>query len=169
MEPMKSKETAEMIQVYNKLLDRLSETGIKPKRQLLDNEAPKDYLNVIEKRNIEWELVPPHNHLNVAEKGIQTAKGHIIANILGCDPTFPVREWHRLLPQIELTLNMLRPSNVRPTISAHTYIYGIHDYNRTPIAPLGCATQCFVGPEQRESFGAHSTDSWYIGTSMDHY
>eukprot|EP00956_Cyclotella_meneghiniana_P021885 scaffold40539_cov45-Cyclotella_meneghiniana.AAC.3 len=71
-----------------------------------------------------------------------------------------------------MTLNMLRASNVRPTISAHTYIYGMHDYNHTPLAPLGCATQCYLGPTQRLTFGAHgahSMDSWYIGTSTENY
>ena len=141
-----------------------------PKRQMLNNEARRAYLDAIEERKIEWELVSPHNHRrNIAEKAIQSAKGHIIANIIGCDEHFPMREWHKLLPQIEMTLNMLRASNVRPTISAHTYMYGIHDYNRTPLAPLGCATQCFVGPTQRLTFGAHSMDSWYIGTSTEHY
>jgi hypothetical protein len=80
-----------------------------------------------------------------------------------------MQEWHRLLPQIELTLNMLRPANVRQTISAHSYVHGIHDYNRMPLAPLGCETQCFVDPEQRTSFGSHSLDSWHIGSSADHY
>ena len=64
---------------------------------------------------------------------------------------------------------MLRASNVRPMISAHSYVHGIHDYNKMPLAPIGCATQCFVSPNQRKSFGAHSIDSWYIGTSPDHY
>jgi hypothetical protein len=59
----------------------------------------------------------------VAEKAIQTAKGHIIANIMGCDETFPMREWHKLLPQIELTMNMLRASNVRPNITAQNYVH----------------------------------------------
>jgi hypothetical protein len=75
-----------------------------------------------------------------------TAKGHIIANFLGCDESFPSREWHRLLPQVEMTLNMLRPANVRPTVSAHTYLYGLHDYNKMPLGPLGCKVQCFVDP-----------------------
>jgi hypothetical protein len=137
---------------------------------VLDNEAPKAYLNAIESHNIDWELVPPHNHRrNVAEKGTQTIKGHIIANFMGVDDAFPMKEWHRLLPQIEMTANMLRPSNIRPTISAHSYMHGIHDYNRMPLGPLGCATQCFAGPDQRKSFGAHSIDSFYIGTSPDHY
>eukprot|EP00956_Cyclotella_meneghiniana_P010727 scaffold15031_cov47-Cyclotella_meneghiniana.AAC.1 len=170
MEPTKSKETDELIRVYTIIMDRLRQQGIQPKHQILDNEAPEDYIKAIEERGLTWEKVPPHNHRrNIAEKGIQTAKGHIIANITGCDEHFPMREWPKLLPQIELTLNMLRASNVRPTVSAHMYVHGVHDYNKMPLAPLGCATQCFVGPNQRRSFGAHSMDSWYIGTSSEHY
>ncbi|KAL7502096.1 hypothetical protein ACHAXN_000756 [Cyclotella atomus] len=52
---------------------------------------------------------------------------------------------------MELTLNMLRPANVRPSVSSYMYIYGNHDYNKTPLAPLGCKTQCFVGPDNRTS------------------
>jgi hypothetical protein len=109
---------------------------------MLDNEISKEYREAIEERGIAVELVPPDNHRrNLAERAIQTAKGHIIANIIGCDESFPIREWHRLLPQIELTLNMLRPANIRDTISAHSYVHGLHDYNREPLAPLGCKTQ----------------------------
>ena len=38
-----------------------------------------------------------------------------------------------------------------------------------PLGPLGCKTQCIVSPEERRSFGTHSIESWYIGTSPDHY
>jgi hypothetical protein len=170
MEPMRSRETAEMIKVYETMMERLKSTGIQPKKQILDNEAPRAYLEAIEEQGLEWELVPPNNHRRcIAERGIQTAKGHIIANFLGCDESFPSREWHRLLPQIEMTLNMLRPANVRPTVSAHTYLYGIHDYNKMPLAPLGCRVQCFVDPDNRRSFGAHAAAGHYIRTSPDHY
>lgn len=162
-EAMKSRETSEIVRAYKAIIQKLKRRGITPKKQMLDNEAPEKYLQVIEEEGIEWELVPPNNHQrNVAERGIQTAKGHIIANMLGCDESFPMREWHRLLPQIELTLNMLRASNVRPNVSAHTDVYGVHDYNRMPLGPLGCATQCFVSPEERRRFGAHAVDSWYL-------
>jgi hypothetical protein len=108
MEPMRSRETAEMIKTYKIIMDRLAKQGIKPKKQLLDNEASQEYKEAIEEYEMEWELVPPHNHRRLlAERAIQTAKAHLIANILGCDPTFPMREWHRLMPQIEMTLNML--------------------------------------------------------------
>jgi hypothetical protein len=95
---------------------------------MLDNEAPQAFLDMIEENGLDWELVPPHNHRrNVVERAIQMTNGHIIANVLGCDPSFPLKEWHQILPRIEMTLNMLRPSNVRPTVSAYTYVYGQHD------------------------------------------
>jgi hypothetical protein len=128
MEPMRSRDTNELILTYQTMMQQLKSAGIVPKKQILDNEAPRAYLNTIEGEGLEWELVSPYNHRqNLAERTIQTAKGHIIANILGCNDAFPIREWHRLLPQIEMTLNMLGATNVRPTVSAHTYLHGIHD------------------------------------------
>jgi hypothetical protein len=117
MEPMRLRETAEIIKVYETIMARLKSAGLQPKKQILDNEAPRAYLDAIEAQGLDWELVPPNNHRRcIAERGIQTAKGHIIANLLGCDESFPAQEWHRLLPQIEMTLNMLQAANVRPTI-----------------------------------------------------
>lgn len=156
-EPMKSRDKDEMIRVYDSMLNRLKQNDIYPKHQLLDNESSTAYLDAITKQGLTWELAPPSNHCrNLAERAIQRGKSHIISNLLGCDKNFPVNEWHRLLRQMKLTLNMLRPSNVAPKVSAHTYIYGVHDYNKMPLAPLGCAVQCFVSPEERTSFGSHS-------------
>jgi hypothetical protein len=62
LEPMQSRETSELIRVYNTIIDRLKKQGIQPKHQMLDNEAPKAYLEAIESHGIEWQLVPPHNH-----------------------------------------------------------------------------------------------------------
>jgi hypothetical protein len=62
MEPMKSRETSELIRAYNNIITRLKTKGIEPKKQMLDNEAPRAYLDTIEEQGLEWELVPPHNH-----------------------------------------------------------------------------------------------------------
>ena len=169
-EPMRSREEGEMIRTYNVLIERLKSQGIKPIKQMLDNEASQKYLKAIEEHGITWELVPPSNHRrNLAERAIQIGKSHIKSCLTGCSESFPMREWHRLLKQMEMTCNMLRPSNLVPTISAHSYLYGVHDYNRMPLAPLGCATQCFVDTDDRTSWGPNSIDSWYIGTSDKHY
>ncbi|KAL7503485.1 hypothetical protein ACHAXN_001271 [Cyclotella atomus] len=64
---------------------------------------------------------------------------------------------------------MIRAANVRPTVSARTYVYGLHAYNKMPLGPLGCRVQCFVGPDNRLSFEAHSTKAHYLRTSSNHY
>jgi hypothetical protein len=62
MEPMRSRETAELIRVYETIMTRLKSAGIQLKKQILDNEAPKAYLEAIEAQGLDWELVPPTNH-----------------------------------------------------------------------------------------------------------
>jgi hypothetical protein len=89
--------------------------------------------------------------------------------LVRCDPSFPLWEWHRLLPQMEMTVNMLCTANATPTISAHTYLNGLHDYNKEPLAPLGCVMQCNVVPDEQTSFGPQSLYVWYIITSTENY
>lgn len=43
------------------------------------------------------------------------------------------------------------------------------DYNATPSDPLGCAVQIHNAVEQRATWGKHSLDGWYLGTSPEHY
>jgi hypothetical protein len=78
--------------------------------------------------------------------------------------------WDRLFPQAEqMTLNMLKPANATPTVSAYMYAYGNHDFNVHPLAPLGCSVQLFETPEVRKLWGAHSVTGWYLGTAFEHY
>ena len=77
--------------------------------------------------------------------------------------------WCRLLPQAEITCNLLRPANANPNVSAYQYVHGTFDYNRTPLHPQGCAVQAFNSLSTRKSWEEHSKDAWHIGTSMEHY
>ena len=77
--------------------------------------------------------------------------------------------WDRLLLQAELTLNLLRQSNTTPTISAYAHLYGPFDYNRMPLAPLGCPVQIHEPPAKRGTWNHHSKAGWYLGTSKEHY
>jgi hypothetical protein len=70
---------------------------------------------------------------NVEERAIQTFKGHAISVLAGVADDFPINQWDELLPQTVTTLNLLRQANVAPNI------HGTFDYNRMPIAPMGCA------------------------------
>jgi len=112
-----------------------------------------------------YQLVPPHDHRrNMVEKAIQTFKAHFI-RLCGADKDFPLHLWDRLLPQAEHTLNMLRRSKVTPTVSAFAFLWGEHDYNANPFAPLGCKVEAHVTPGTRETWAAHTTSGYYIGNA----
>ena len=106
---------------------------------------------------------------NIAERAIQTYKSHFISTLAGVSDDFPIHQWHELVPQIVLTLNLLRQLHVAPNVSAYAYHHGNFDYNRMPLAPMGCAVQFHIKPNRRKSWGEHSSNGWYLTTSPDHY
>lgn len=67
------------------------------------------------------------------------------------------------------TLNLLRQSNKNPAISAYQHVNGNFDYNKTPLAPLGCAVEMHESTNRRKSWDPHSLSGWYLGTSVEHY
>ena len=114
--------------------------------------------------------MPPHFHRhNSAECAIQTFKNHFIARLASTDLNFPLSNWCRLLPQAELTLNLLRPSQLNPILSAYAQLEGAFDFTRTPLAPLGTCVIVHEKPTQRRTWAPHGVDGWYIGPAMDHY
>jgi hypothetical protein len=113
------------------------------------------------------QLVPPDNHRT--ERAIQTFKNHFKAVLARVDDTFPMRLWDELLPQTILTLNLLRQSNAILTVSAYQYVNGNFDYNKMPLAPMGCAVQIYQNSERRKSWAANAIDGWYLQTSPEHY
>ena len=96
------------------------------------------------------ELTPPGCHRrNLAEIGIIFFKKHLLSILLGVDKSFPTHLWDKLLPEAELTLNLLRQSNATPSVSAHAHLFGYFDYNRMPLAPMGCAVQIHEDADKR--------------------
>ncbi len=170
VEPMKNRTSGEMIRAYQTLINRLRSAGIAPKQHILDNECSSDFKETIKANNMTYQLVPPHDHRrNKAEKAIQTFKDHFVAILCGADTSFPLNLWDLLLRQAEHTLNMLRPARMTPTVSAYTYLWGQHDYNTNPFAPLGCKVESHLVPSIRETWAPHTASGYYVGTSWEHY
>ncbi len=146
-EPMKNRTSGEMIRAYQALIDQLKSAGITPNRHILNNKCSANFKQAIRNNNMTYQLIPPHDHRrNMAEKAIRTFKAHFISILCGADKDFPLHLWDRLLPQAEHTLNMLRQSKVTPTVSAFAYLWGQHNYNANPFAPLGCKVEAHVTP-----------------------
>ncbi|KAL7480879.1 hypothetical protein ACHAW6_008837 [Cyclotella cf. meneghiniana] len=81
------------------------------------------------------DLIPPGCHwCNVAE-------AHFLSILMGTADNFPPSLWHKLLPQTEITLNLRSQCNTTPTVSAYAHLNGPFDYNKTPLATMGCEVQ----------------------------
>jgi hypothetical protein len=124
------KKVPDLVAAYNELHQQLLDGGIKPVLQRLDNEISKVLTLAIKDKGIDFQLASPNDHrLNRSERAVQTFKNHLIAILYGCDRKFPVWLWCQIIPQVVMTLNMLRHSRINPRLSAHTQIFGIFDYN----------------------------------------
>eukprot|EP00984_Skeletonema_dohrnii_P002295 scaffold797_cov118-Skeletonema_dohrnii-CCMP3373.AAC.10 len=171
VEPMTSRKDKEMKRAYAALLKRLKRAGVVPKKHILDNEVSESLKEMIrDDYNMTLELVPPYCHRrNVAELAIRNFKAHLLSILAGVDDDFPMSLWDRLLPQAEVTLNLLRQSNATPTISAYAHLNGPFDYNRMPLAPMGVKVEVFESTTKRGTWDFHSVEGWYLNTSDEHY
>jgi len=170
VEAMRNRSAGEMVRAYSVLIGRLHACGIFPTKQVLDNEISKEYKEAIASFGIAYELVPPHNHeRNKAERAIQTFKNHFVSILCGADKDFPLYLWSDILRQAEHTLNLLRPSRRIPAVSAYAYMYGQHNYDRNPFAPLGCKVEAHMMPSTRDTWAEHTASGYYIGSSPEHY
>jgi hypothetical protein len=112
----------------------------------------------------------PNNHWVIAaECAIQTFKANFISALATMDSNFPLQLWDCLTPQVEATLNMLRPFRINPTMRAYKAIHGPYDWNRFPLAPPGCKAVIYKAQELHGSWASHGTNAWYVGPSLDHY
>ena len=76
-EPIKSRSEAELIRAYSVLHAKLTNRGLRPKFQMLDNKCPAGLKDYMRRKGITYQLVPPHLHrTNSAEQAIQTFKDH---------------------------------------------------------------------------------------------
>ncbi|KAL7476263.1 hypothetical protein ACHAW6_002135 [Cyclotella cf. meneghiniana] len=171
VEPMKSRKDEEMIWAYNVLVGCLQRSGIQPKKHVLDikiSNAMKAHID--KKYKFLLELIPPGCHRrNAAEVAIRNFKAHFLSMLSGASPTFLPSLWDRLLPQTKITLNLLRQSNATPTVSAYAHLSGPFDYNKMPLAPMGCEVQIHEKTDSRGTWAYHSVDGWYLNTSAKHH
>ncbi len=64
---------------------------------------------------------------------------------------------------------MMRASQIDPTKLAYKTLYGPYDWNRYPLAPLGCKAVLYKDDNTRGLWASRGVDGWYLGPSMDHY
>ena len=103
--------------------------------------------------------------LQLIPKVIQTFKDHFVAVLCGTDTKFPMQLWCCILRQAEYQLNLLRKSRVDPSMSTYEALYGKHNYDQNPWAPLGCAVELHVTPNKQKTWGKHTKTGYYLGNA----
>jgi hypothetical protein len=168
--PMKSRSASEWVKAYDHIHQELAVKGFKPKLQTLNNEASAALKHFFTANDMEYQLVPPHCYRrNAAERAIRTFKERFLAGLSSVDPTFPLHLWDRLLPQAEITLNLLRTSRLHPQLSVAAHFYGLVDYNKTAFAPPGCKIIAHEKPGKRRIWAPHGQHGYSLGPAMHHY
>jgi len=167
---MPSRTDASMVTAFREVITILKTGGCCPALNVMDNEFSAAVEKYIRSEQINIQLVPPHNHrVNATERAIATFKEHFIAALTTVDMHCPLQLWDAFLPQVELTLNMLRFSRRNPKKSANQEVYGSFDFNKTPLAPLGTRALIYDDPASWASWPPHATDGYYVGPASNHY
>ena len=65
-----------------------------------------------------------------------------------CGPSIPLLLMVPPLPQVTMTLSMLRRSRLNPGLSAYEQVDGIHNDEQTPLATLGCKVKINEKPHK---------------------
>ena len=168
--PVKDRKGPTLAKAWRHLHNEFKRAGTEPDIWILDNEISQDLKNAFNEEETAFQLVPPHSHRrNLAERAIQTWKGHFKAGLASTDPNFPLSEWDRLIPQANITLNLLRTARTNPALSAYAYIYGNFNFAATPLAPPGTKVIVHINPEVRGTWELNGDQGWYVGPALDHY
>ena len=170
VQPFQNRTAKCILAAYTILHQRLCKAGLRPKLQCLDNKCSTLLKDFLDAEGIDYQLVPPAVHRrNAAERAIRTFQNHFIAGLCSVDKDFPIHLWDHLIPQAELTLNILRGSRLNPKLSAWAQVNGIFDFNRVPLAPPGCRVLVHDKPQNRTTWSPHALDGWYVGPATESY
>ena len=165
-----SRSAADIVSCFERGIEIFSVGNDKPTIERIDNECSKDFRAICKKLTITIELAAPGMHrTNAAERAIRTFKNHFIATLSTADKNFPLELWDELVPQAEITLNLMRTCRSNPAISAFEAVRGPFDINKTPIAPAGTRVVVHVKPLIRASWDAHGVEGFYVGPALEHY
>ena len=106
---------------------------------VMDNQATKHIKKIRLEEQCKLQLVEPNHHqMNATKQAIQTYKDAFVFALATTDHDFPIQLWDKIAPQVQDTLNLLRASQINPEKSAYEVLNGPYNWNRYPLASLGC-------------------------------
>jgi hypothetical protein len=159
------------IPAFNTIMARLADRGLSVDLNIRDNEASADFKWVItEPWKTKFQLVLPDMYRrNKAKRMVRHFKNHFLSILAGVDAAFPLFLWDPLLPQAVLTINLLRQATINPKISAWEFFNGPFDFNKTPLAHMGCRVLIHAKPAMHRSWDYRAKQGFYVGPALNHY
>ena len=112
-------------------------------------------------------MTPNVHCCNIAERAIRTFKAHFLSILAGIPSSFPNYLWDKLLPQTELSLNLLRQSTISPLTSAWEDFNVPFNFNATPLGPIGCRVLIHNKPSTHASWAFRACNGFYVGPSLE--
>ena len=92
-----------------------------------------------------------------------------MAILSGIYDSFPNFIWNQLLPQTELTLNLLRQSNLAPAMYAWEHFNCLFNCDATPLVPIGFSVIIHNKPNVQKTWDFRGRKAFNIGTALNHY
>ena len=167
--PIKSRHSSELLKAYQQVYKWCKSRGFTPTLHRMDNETSKEVEEFITGQQTGLQYTAPGRHCAPAEKAVQTYKSCFKSVTASLPPEFPISCWCRLLPQVDIAVNIVRPCRQNPKLSAWAATEGGFHFDKTPIAPPGTAMLMYERPENRKTFGHNARKAWYLGPCLNHY
>jgi hypothetical protein len=105
---MKSRSALEWVKAYDHIHQELTSKGFKPKFQTLDNEAYGALKNFSQPMTCNINLFHPTViDATPLREPFEHSKNTCVAGMSSVDPNFPLHLWDIILPQAEISLNLL--------------------------------------------------------------
>jgi hypothetical protein len=167
--PIAGLDNVSIFNAYKTQFEELAAKGFTPKLNVMANQATKHIKKFLTENKCKLQLVEPHNHcVNAAEQAIQTFKDAFIVVLATTNSKFLLQLWDRLTPQVRDTLNLMQAPQINPEILTYKALNSPYNWNRYPLAPLGCKAIIYKDGDTRGSWASRGIDGWYLGSSKDH-
>jgi len=171
LEPMAARSGTEYAKAFERAIEFSKQKGQDMLYIRMDNETSKVVTDMFKKNDITHQYVPAGSHrANRAEPAIRRTKNHIIATLTTTSQEFPLTLWDELLPQCEITINILTPWGPNPSISAYEGFHGSkYDHMAHPMGIAGTLVAIHNKPNQRGTWDPHAAKGFYLGPALKHY
>jgi hypothetical protein len=116
VQPMPSHSNELFIAAFSEVFTILRACDYQPALNVMDKECSNAVEKHIRANKMNIQLVPLHIHQVNTTEHATAFKEHFVAALATVDMLFPLQLWDKFLPQVELTLNLLRFSHPNPCV-----------------------------------------------------